>query len=584
MLFLILSFLFLTILPPCMILSEPIDSQPVLRIAAVSDWYPYIYFDEASGTYQGVSAELLDGFAKQEGLRLKYIPAESYAESVELLLEGKADISAFLFGQSLDSSKEESITLIHYLTTQSALIYHKDTVLSNLTKPTFANVSGYDQFSKFDLDPTKYPRQIDCINAVRNGNVDLMFCDIFAAELLMERYAYRDLKTITIPMLNVEIGFACSSFSSFEYKHQLQQYIETISETDISAMVLLTTERLRSPHSILDFIYRYPFEILCSMLAFTATALFCGFLYMRVQLRQRQAFLGYEEGYRVLSETFGEACIEYDCQQDTFSLFSEQENHIDLDAVTKSFRERLREQSLRLSLSEAELDSILNQAQTGKSIDATFQCGIRNGGWMWYRLIYTLICTEESHRRPLRLIGCLVNIEAEHQEKEKLLQLGRNDHLTGLLSRSAAEQMIDSILQEDCSLHQDLLLFLDIDYFKQFNDTLGHLAGDDVLRTFGQMLRKVFHKEEILCRWGGDEFLLYLKNIGDEKIVIAKLEELRDLMRHYQYQDRACPVTLSIGAARAFRGVKREVLIQKADEALYLVKKQGRDGYCIDSN
>ena len=95
----------------------------------------------------------------------------------------------------------------------------------------------------------------------------------------------------------------------------------------------------------------------------------------------------------------------------------------------------------------------------------------------------------------------------------------------------------------------DILLVIDVDCFKEFNDRYGHDCGDSVLTYMGQNLRGIFRRDDILCRWGGDEFLLYLFDAASHKEQIEeRCRHLREAMKEYQYEGRTLSVTLSIGA------------------------------------
>lgn len=171
--------------------------------------------------------------------------------------------------------------------------------------------------------------------------------------------------------------------------------------------------------------------------------------------------------------------------------------------------------------------------------------------------------------------------QMETRNKELFLQ-SRRDPLTGLCNRGAAKQDIDAYLRSPDRDGEDLLLILDIDFFKRFNDDFGHAVGDEVLIFMAEAMRGAFRKEDILCRWGGDEFLIFMKEFCSLKAVAQRLALLRRKMKHFSSEGRTLPVSLSIGGTMAgatTRGL--EELFQKADTALYTVKHEGRDGLAV---
>jgi diguanylate cyclase (GGDEF)-like protein len=121
---------------------------------------------------------------------------------------------------------------------------------------------------------------------------------------------------------------------------------------------------------------------------------------------------------------------------------------------------------------------------------------------------------------------------------------------------------------------------LDLDHFKQFNDTFGHEAGDHLLREFGQFLRRNSRSEDIACRYGGEEFLVVLVDVSVAQ-ACDRAEALRVGVKGLYLEHRGQPlgpVTASIGVA-AFpdHGSTIESILRLADAALYQAKKAGRD-------
>lgn len=154
------------------------------------------------------------------------------------------------------------------------------------------------------------------------------------------------------------------------------------------------------------------------------------------------------------------------------------------------------------------------------------------------------------------------------------------DSLTGIYNRSYAEKHINSYLRKK---HQGACIMLDLDNFKQVNDRFGHIAGDDVLKKVSEMLAGITKDRGIVCRMGGDEFLLFLYETEEK----AKLRELAVYMlKEYegfkQGNDSIVDTSLSIGIALAPEdGVTYLDLYNAADKALYFSKRGGKNRYCF---
>jgi len=171
----------------------------------------------------------------------------------------------------------------------------------------------------------------------------------------------------------------------------------------------------------------------------------------------------------------------------------------------------------------------------------------------------------------------LTNIEL----REKLENMALRDGLTGLYNR----RFLDEVLEHNLaklkreSKHAGLLL-LDVDHFKRFNDTHGHQAGDEALRRVGAALTAAVRASDVVCRYGGEEFLVFLPEC-EQSEALAKAEAIRVAIAQTALSvgnQSIPPVTASIGLAMfPEAGTTRAQLIQMADRALYRAKGAGRN-------
>lgn len=164
---------------------------------------------------------------------------------------------------------------------------------------------------------------------------------------------------------------------------------------------------------------------------------------------------------------------------------------------------------------------------------------------------------------------------------QQLLSLSRTETVTGLYNRAAGETLIAGRLASENSGPAGTMLIIDIDYFKMFNDRHGHQTGDFVLRFFARTLREVFRSTDILCRWGGDEFVVFLPGIHDRKQVESRIERLRCRLRGCDKGGEPLPITVSIGGAVASSGMTVPRVFEVCDRALYQVKERGRDSFLV---
>jgi diguanylate cyclase (GGDEF)-like protein/PAS domain S-box-containing protein len=173
------------------------------------------------------------------------------------------------------------------------------------------------------------------------------------------------------------------------------------------------------------------------------------------------------------------------------------------------------------------------------------------------------------------------NIAALMEANEALRDQAIRDPLTGLYNRRYMEEMLERETLRAVRADQGLgVLMLDLDHFKNFNDTYGHDAGDTILRESAAFLLKSVRAEDIVCRFGGEEFIVILP-VADLKVTQARADRIRSKLRElpvlHQGQSLGM-VTVSIGVAELPQhGTSRKELIEAADAALYRAKREGRD-------
>jgi diguanylate cyclase (GGDEF)-like protein len=165
--------------------------------------------------------------------------------------------------------------------------------------------------------------------------------------------------------------------------------------------------------------------------------------------------------------------------------------------------------------------------------------------------------------------------------REALRSQSIKDPLTGLYNRRYLTEMLERETRRCVRSEQPLgILMLDLDHFKKFNDTYGHDAGDTVLREAASFLSKSIRAEDIVCRFGGEEFVVILPT-ADLDASYARAErirsKLRDLIVLHKGQSLGM-ITVSVGVASLpLHGTSPDALFAAADAALYRAKREGRD-------
>ena len=177
------------------------------------------------------------------------------------------------------------------------------------------------------------------------------------------------------------------------------------------------------------------------------------------------------------------------------------------------------------------------------------------------------------------IIALINNVTEIQSLKLELEKRSKTDSLTGLLNKQETESEIASTIGRHCD-ERGALMMIDVDEFKEVNDKFGHAAGDRVLTAIGNILHNSFKGMDIAGRIGGDEFMVYLRDIKPDT-AIKLAAKISDKARHlFAGEPLEKHVSISIGiSVFPEHGKKFEDLYRAADMALYFVKEHGRDFY-----
>lgn len=223
---------------------------------------------------------------------------------------------------------------------------------------------------------------------------------------------------------------------------------------------------------------------------------------------------------------------------------------------------------LNLSLGISVVDAVRNYSLTGADFAVTD---------LTVEMLYLVEANSAVMQELKRLNERLQGARAEAEEQ------ALTDTLTGLGNRRAMDHVLAGLLQRTTGF---ALMHLDLDHFKQVNDTFGHAAGDAVLQNVAERLRQVTRVGDTVIRQGGDEFILVLPDLTEQERLAALAQRLvNEIERPVQFADQQLHVSASIGIslAQGSTPADLDLMMEEADTALYVVKEQGRHGYRIYS-
>ncbi|EME70879.1 response regulator receiver modulated diguanylate cyclase/phosphodiesterase with PAS/PAC sensor(s) [Paramagnetospirillum caucaseum] len=199
-------------------------------------------------------------------------------------------------------------------------------------------------------------------------------------------------------------------------------------------------------------------------------------------------------------------------------------------------------------------------------------------------LLMNIAAVRSEHDSVVHYVAAFTDLTAIRAAEQRLQHLAHYDPLTDLPNRLLAADRLDHAM-ERCRRDRRALavLFVDLDFFKRINDTLGHSVGDTVLKTVAQRMRGAVRAEDTVARLGGDEFMVILEQAENPDDIAAIAMKIRAAVTQpIMVGGRELATSASIGISLfPDDGQTRESLIQAADTAMYAAKETGRNGYAF---
>lgn len=289
-----------------------------------------------------------------------------------------------------------------------------------------------------------------------------------------------------------------------------------------------------------------------------------------------------EQKYLIISDISEELPYEYDIAEDMIT-FADKFNHIfEGESIIEHPAKSMIDTGLVSNDTKEAIEELFYLAKAGTEYHSTeFKLKTKSSGYQWYFSTFSTIYDENGI--PLRVVGLLRNIHAQKLEQQQLLSRAERDQMTNLYNKVTTEGKIKSHIRELNGNSYNVMMLIDIDDFKNINDTYGHLKGDEVIIDVARAMTEFCGDYGIAGRLGGDEFCMFLYNVLDTTLATEKAKLVADKLRSIYpgNSDIPCKVTLSIGIASTNEQIPYSVLLENADTALYQAKLSGKNCfYC----
>ncbi len=225
--------------------------------------------------------------------------------------------------------------------------------------------------------------------------------------------------------------------------------------------------------------------------------------------------------------------------------------------------------------------AVREAAETGRSFDLQVEFVTASGEVRWGRVIGEVECDGTG---PQRIFGTFQDVTQNRTLHQSLWVMANYDDMTGLAKRARFTELFEDALQRAEENGDSVgLLVIDLDHFKQVNDTLGHRAGDAMLTVTARRLKACVTEDDAVARLGGDEFAVLLHSVADRQELMAIARHVvQSVAEPIEFENENLSPGASVGCALGpADGASADVLMQNADMALYRAKTRGRGSACL---
>ncbi|MCJ7855780.1 transporter substrate-binding domain-containing protein [Lachnospiraceae bacterium NSJ-143] len=541
-----------------------------LNVGVLTDNPPY-QFKDSTGELKGISINMLDYISKKTGLKFKYIEAESQEELYAMEQNGDIDmIAALTYDYGLAQNRGISMTR-PFLSSQYTMM-RRNPSLEDIAGKRLALLDGGIYKGDYAGEVINFDTVNECIRAVNDGRADYTYVDGYVAQYFLNKPEFSNLNLIPQTYGERRVCFGVYKPGSRELLSILNKAITGMSMEEKQSIIYNNT--VYNPElSFMYYVKKNPLETVAAVvgiLAFIIVFLLYN-LHHRAKINKEMALniKKHLQVYELLNDYF----FEYEYSKKTLMI-----SFPAMEGKSGGIK--------RYDFSKLSASDFLNQRkELFLKIILSGESGVREELFEyperekhWIRFAFQRIYDDEG--KTAYIIGKINNIDNEKLELIRLKEQAQKDSLTKIYNAAASRSLISESL--DCMEYGEkgAILLIDIDNFKQINDTYGHLAGDETLGKVVDILLSGFRKDDIIGRPGGDEFVVYMKKIGDLDILRKKCLSICENVRTI-YINGERQVTVSIGVSVSEPGCSYEDLYKKADMALYKAKDNGRNRFEI---
>lgn len=582
---------------------EYVANAGALRVAYISDRRP-LSFKNEKGELDGISRAVFDKISELCGLQFEYVELPEGVISYDYLQEQNIDIITGVEYNSANMNSKGIFLSRPYISARKVMVsrpefeYDENQTYKMAMATGSKTVKGVLNSRYPNLEIVDYENNEDCFKALYRGEVQMLIQNQYVVDSILAKPIYSSFKVVPIDGLEDALCFSTildingndgmTEEESALVIGILNKAISQISKTEMDNMVMRETVENQYQLEVFDFLYNYRFTI-AAIASATIVLDVLGFVYYK-ERKKREKLLEEEAKRAVVQQRRYQTII--DCSEDLiYEISLMGESNIGSDKIRKKFGWEIPQHVEELDFAKAmeilhihpDDEQVFRQTMltngVGKFDDQVLRVGKANGEYLWCRVYRTLLM--DDNHNVVSILGKIVDVDEETKEKLQLEHKSRTDLLTGLLNKQTFEKEVRDYV-DNHSTEGACFVFIDMDHFKDINDKFGHSVGDQVIRETAKKIQLLFANFDLVGRFGGDEFCVFVKEIPRDTLIDKLKFAVKKMEQEYAYEGGSVKISASIGAAYCKKGkIVYKEFMDAADSAAYQAKDNGRNCYII---
>ena len=584
---------------------EYVQNREPVRVAYIADRKPLSFTDE-NGELNGISRAIFDRVAEISGLKFEYIELPAGSITYDYLLSQDIELLTGVEYNNANMNAKGIFLSSQYMEARKVMVSRPDFVFEYGQDYKLGVISGSQTLRTVlklyypDLEIVDFDTMDACFEALYNGEIDMLIQNQHVVEAILTKPVYSSFTVVPIEGLPDELCFSTvltdGSENGLDEEESnlliavINKTISQITDAELDDMTLREVMENQYEIDFFDFLYKYRFTIaiVACALIFSQTLVI---IYFR-ERRKRIELMEEENKRRALQQKRYQTIL--DCSEDLIyeirldgqaSIGSEKiKEKFGWEIANATFEALDFKKAMEILHIHPDDEPIFRQSQlaNGEGVfdDLTVRICKADGSYIWCRLSRTLLFDDD--KKVVSILGKIVDIDQEVRERKTLEHRSRTDLLTGLLNKNTFEKEVRDYVEKN-STESACFVFIDMDHFKDINDKFGHSVGDQVIKETAKKVQLLFANFDLVGRFGGDEFCVFVKGIPRETLIDRLKFAVKKMEQEYSFQGGVVKLSASIGAAYCKKeGVGYKELLDVADVAAYRAKDNGRNCYIIE--